>query len=62
MNNIDKTSMQMTDYHLPFLPTNVCHVYNHANGDDDLFGEVDNYRFFLEKYTKYILPIADTLA
>jgi len=52
----------MPDLHLPFLPSTVYHVYNHANGDDDLFREADNYRFFLEKYVKYISPIADTLA
>lgn len=52
----------MTDYHPPFHASNVYHVYNHANGADDLFREADNYRFFLEKYTKYIIPIADTLA
>ncbi len=52
----------MNDLHPPFLPSMVYHVYNHANGDDDFFREEDTYRFFLEKYVKYISPIADTLA
>lgn len=52
----------MQDFHQPFLPSATYHVYNHANGADDLFRETDNYRYFLEKYKKYILPIADTLA
>ncbi len=52
----------MQDYHPPFLPSTVYHIYNHANGDDDLFREDDNYRYFLEKYKKYIPPIADTHA
>lgn len=52
----------MTNYAPPFLPSTTYHVYNHANGDDDLFREADNYRYFLEKYKKYIHPIADTLA
>ncbi len=52
----------MSIYHQPFLPSKIYHVYNHANGDDNIFKEEDNYRFFLEKYVKYINPVADTLA
>jgi hypothetical protein len=33
-----------------------------ANGEEDIFREEDNYRYFLEKYQKYIVPVADTLA
>ena len=38
------------------------HIYNHANGDDNLFRERENYRFFLQQYEKHITPVADTLA
>lgn len=38
------------------------HIYNHANGNEDLFREEKNYSYFLEKYSKYIDPIANTLA
>lgn len=38
------------------------HIYNHANGDDNMFRESKNYDFFLEKCQFHILPIADTLA
>jgi len=38
------------------------HIYNHANGDDNLFREEKNYPFFLEKYHQHIDPIADTIA
>jgi len=38
------------------------HIYNHANGSEDLFQEERNYYFFLKKYDKYISPIAETLA
>ncbi len=38
------------------------HIYNHANGNEDIFREEKNYPFFLEKYNKYIIPVADTLA
>lgn len=38
------------------------HIYNHANGDDNLFREEKNYDFFLKKYHQHIDPIADTIA
>ena len=38
------------------------HIYNHANGEDNLFRERENYRFFLQQYEKHITPVADTLA
>lgn len=38
------------------------HIYNHANGNKNLFLEEDNYIFFLNKYYKFIDPIADTFA
>jgi len=44
------------------LPSTYYHIYNHANGDDNLFREERNYPFFLEKYRYYIDPIADTIA
>jgi len=38
------------------------HIFNHANGDDNLFREEKNYDFFLQKYHQHIDPIADTIA
>ncbi|MEO5910649.1 MAG: hypothetical protein ABIP95_07155 [Pelobium sp.] len=38
------------------------HIYNHANGDDNLFREAKNYPFFLTKYHLHIDPIAETIA
>jgi putative transposase len=38
------------------------HIYNHANGNDNLFVEADNYKWFLRQYDTYISPIADTYA
>lgn len=38
------------------------HIFNHANGDDNLFREEKNYGFFLQKYHQHIDPIADTIA
>ena len=38
------------------------HVYNRGNNRVDIFFEERNYRYFLELYTKYIEPVADTFA
>ena len=38
------------------------HIYNHANGDENLFREKKNYHFFLKKYHQHIDPIAETIA
>ncbi|MBW6482925.1 MAG: transposase [Vicingaceae bacterium] len=38
------------------------HIYNHANGNENLFKEEENYRFFLQQWDKYISPIAATYA
>lgn len=38
------------------------HIYNHANGSENLFREEKNYSYFLQKYRHYISPIADTFA
>jgi len=38
------------------------HVYNRANGSENLFREHENYRYFLHQWVKYIRPIADSLA
>lgn len=44
------------------LPENYYHIYNHANGDDNLFRAERNYSYFLEKYHLHIDPVADTIA
>lgn len=43
-------------------PGTYYHIFNHANGDDNLFLEGKNYPFFLEKYHHHSDPIADTIA
>ena len=44
------------------IPGTTYHIYNHANGRENLFREDDNYRFFLKQYRKYVNPVADTFA
>ncbi|OQX98726.1 MAG: hypothetical protein B6I24_04450 [Bacteroidetes bacterium 4572_128] len=38
------------------------HIYNRANGSENLFLNEDNYLFFLKKYNFHITPIANTIA
>src|SRR5690606_17973301 len=38
------------------------HIYNHANGNENLFREQKNYEYFLEKYKQHISTIAQTIA
>lgn len=38
------------------------HIYNHANGNENLFKEEENFRYFLQQWDKYISPIAETYA
>lgn len=40
------------------LPEESYHIYNHANGRENLFVEERNYDFFLEKLFLHILPVA----
>jgi REP element-mobilizing transposase RayT len=40
----------------------VYHVYNRANGKENLFKTDENFRYFLRKYVEYIFPVAETLA
>ena len=44
------------------LPDKYYHIYNHANGNDNLFRQEENFYYFLEKYAKYIAPNVDTFA
>ncbi len=37
-------------------PGQFYHVFNHANGRENLFVEEKNYSFFLQKLSKHILP------
>jgi putative transposase len=46
----------------PLTPDNFYHIYNHANGDDNIFRSDDNYRYFLKLFAAYIPGIADTYA
>ena len=46
----------------PLQPHTSYHIFNHANGFENIFREAENFRYFLEKYRLYISPIAETYA
>ena len=46
----------------PLQPDTSYHIFNHANGFENIFRHEANYYFFLEKYWKYIGPVAETYA
>ena len=43
-------------------PNTSYHIFNHANGFENVFREDENFRFFLEKYQQFIYPVAETYA
>lgn len=43
-------------------PSQSYHVFNHANGSENIFREEENYRFFLQQYGKYLGDVVDTYA
>ena len=43
-------------------PDTFYHIYNHANGSENLFRSDENYHYFLRQWTKYIEPVAGTYA
>jgi REP element-mobilizing transposase RayT len=45
-----------------FEAEKVYHIYNRANGRENLFIEERNFHFFLDKYFHHISPIAKTFA
>lgn len=47
---------------IPLEPERAYHIWTHANGSENLFRTDENYRYFLEKYTQHIYPIAKTYA
>ena len=37
------------------------HIYNRANGNENLFRNDENYYYFLKLWDKYVSPIAETM-
>ncbi|OQY28996.1 MAG: hypothetical protein B6244_05505 [Candidatus Cloacimonetes bacterium 4572_55] len=52
----------MSNRREPLVPNQIFHVYNHANGRDNLFANDGNYTHFFRKYAEYLFPIFGTFA
>lgn len=52
----------MPSFFTPLFPERTYHIFNRAVGNERLFRQDDNYRFFLDKCKRYVLPVADVLA
>ena len=52
----------MSQFSTPLEPGQIYHIWTHANGKENLFREEENYAYFLEKYSLYIEPVAETFA
>jgi putative transposase len=52
----------MPNYLASFSPNTFYHVFNHSVDPELLFRNNENYRFFLQRVQKYIVPIADFYA
>ena len=52
----------MDYFRTPLQAGRYFHIFNCANGDEKLFRESENYKFFLNKYSHHINPIAETFA
>ena len=50
------------DYYQPLLAGEKYHIVSRAAGNEKLFTEPENYRFFLQRFDKYISPVATVFA
>ena len=47
---------------IPLEPEKYYHIYNHANGSDNIFNDEADILNFIKYYKKFIVPVADTFA
>lgn len=50
----------MNKYHIPLLPDTIYHIFNRAVGNEKLFREEDNYRYFLTKICNNVFSIVSS--
>jgi putative transposase len=59
LKNVESSSFYMEDKLSLMVPGGTYHLYNRANGNENIFLSDENYRFFKEKFKLYILPVAE---
>jgi len=47
---------------IDFEPNNYYHLVNHAVGNENLFRNDENFRYFLKKYAQYMQSVCSTLS
>jgi hypothetical protein len=47
---------------LPLQPGVIYHIYNRGVNGETIFPEKRNYAYFIDLYTRHILPVVDTYA
>ena len=47
---------------IPLEPGHYYHIFNRGNNRENIFFEERNYRYFMQLYQKYILPVCNTFA
>ncbi len=45
-----------------FGPGGIYHVFNHANGRENVFEKPENYEYFMRKYVEKVAPVVKTVA
>jgi len=45
-----------------YEPEGIYHIYNHANGSEDMFIDEENYYYFLKKYAEKLNGVVSTFA
>lgn len=58
----NKNALTELDKSQMFEAACMYHIYNRANGSENLFREEKNYDYFLRRYIEFIDPIAETYA
>jgi len=56
-----ETFLCRMEHRIPFIENGIYHVYNRANGTEQIFRNFGNYDFFLKKYHEYMDPHWETL-
>jgi len=52
----------MPDYNIPLSPDCSYHIFSRANGNEKLFLNEENYKFFLGRFKIHVGPVANTFA
>ena len=50
----------MSDYHIALQSNRIYHIFNRAIGNEALFKNNENYRYFLQKYHEHTSSVAAT--